>query len=103
IRILEYSGVDTVDPMDVNTAATGDSATRNSGRANTKNAVDLLVGANTVSTPTTGPGRGFTQRVVSDGAIAEDGVVTGVGSYGASATLSSAGPWVMQMLSFRVA
>ena len=38
-----------------------------------------------------------------DGDIAEDRVVTAVGSYSASAPLSSAGPWVMQMVAFRAA
>ena len=36
-----------------------------------------------------------------DGDIAEDGVVTATGSYGAGAPLSSVCGWVMQMVAFR--
>ena len=38
-----------------------------------------------------------------DGDIAEDQVVTAVGSYSASAPLISAGPWLMHMVAFRAA
>ncbi len=38
-----------------------------------------------------------------DGDIAEDRIVTAVGSYSASATLSGAGAWVMQMVAFKAA
>jgi hypothetical protein len=104
IRILEYSGIDAVSPVDVSAANKGNSATSTSGAVVTNNATDLLVGANTVWTSTTGPGSGFTQRLLTqDGDIAEDRVVTAIGSYNASAPLSSAGAWVMQMVAFRAA
>ena len=105
VRILEYSGLDPLNPVDVSAAATGNSALSSSGTVITKNAKDLLVGANIVWTGTTGPGTGLTQRMISnpDGDIAEDQVVTSVGSYSASAPLSSAGPWMMHMVAFRAA
>jgi uncharacterized protein YciI len=104
LRILEYSGIDLTSPVDVSAAATGDSATSTSGAVVTKNAVDLLVGGNDVWNTTVGPSSGLTQRLLtSDGDIAEDRVVTSVGSYSASAPLNSAGPWVMQMVAFRAA
>ena len=105
IRILEYSGIDPVSPVDVVVDATGNSATTSSGAVITKNAMDLLVAANIVGTGTTGPGSGFTQRMITypDGDIAEDRLVTAVGSYSASAVLSSAGPWMMHMVAFRAA
>jgi uncharacterized protein YciI len=104
IRILEYSGVDPVSPVDVSAAATGNSATSTSGAVITKNATDLLVGANLVWTSTAGPGSGLTQRLLTqEGDIAEDRVVTAAGSYNASASLSSAGTWVMQIVAFRAA
>ena len=55
IRVLEYSGIDPVSPVDVSAAATGNSATSSSGTVITKNANDLLVGANIVWTATSGP------------------------------------------------
>ncbi len=103
IRILEYSGIDPVSPVDVSAGATGNSATTSSGAVVTKNAMDLLVGADMVWTHTTAPGSGFTQRLLTspDGDIAEDRVVTAVGSYSAGAPLSSSGPWMMHMVAFR--
>jgi hypothetical protein len=103
LRILEYSGVDTANPVDVVVAATGNSATSSSGAVMTTNARDLLVGANMVWTGTTGPGSGFTQRLNTnpDSDIAQDRMVTAVGSYSATAPLSSVGPWMMQLVGFR--
>jgi hypothetical protein len=99
---LEYSGIDAVSPVDVTAGATGNSTTSSSGAVITKNAKDLLVGANLVWTSTTGPGSGLTQRLLTqDGDIAEDHMVTATGSYNANAPLSSAGAWVMQMVAFR--
>ncbi len=100
IRILEYRGVTT---LDVTAAATGSSSTANSGSATTTAANELIFGANTVFTGATGPGTGFTSRIITspDSDIAEDQIVTTTGSYSASAPLSSAGPWVMQMAMFK--
>src|SRR6266699_2026123 len=105
IRILEYSGADPNSPVDVTTAAAGSSTTTNSGPATTTNATDLIFGASMVATFTTGPGTGFTQRLLTspNGDIAEDRVVTTTGSYSATAPLSSAGGWIMQMVAFRAA
>ena len=99
IRVLEYSGVNPVSPLDVVVSASGNSATSNSGAVTTTNATDLLVGANTVYTSTNGAGSGFTLRLnTPNGDIAEDRVVMSAGSYSAGAPLSSAGGWVMQMV-----
>jgi hypothetical protein len=105
IRIVEYSGINSVTPLDVSVAATGSSATGNSGTVTTTNAMDLLLGANIVWTCTTGPGSGFSQRLLTNrvGDIVEDAMATAVGSYSASAPLSSAGPSIMQMAAFRAA
>src|SRR6266404_1565152 len=105
IRIAEYSGLDTVNPLDVSVGAQGNSATSNSGTVTTTNANDLLVGANLVQTLTTGPGSGYTNRVITtpDGDILEDRVVTTIGSYTATAPVSPSGQWIMQMVAFRAA
>ncbi len=102
IRILEYAGADPNNPVDVTAASSGSSATSSSGAATTANATDLIFGANLVQTQTTGPGGGFTTRLLTspDGDIAEDEMVTAVGSYSATAPLSS-GQWIMQMVAFR--
>ena len=105
IRVLEYRGVDPLNPVDVLVGATGNSTMASSGAVTTTNAMDLLVAANTVRPVTTSSGSGFASRLLTepDGDIAEDEIVTTTGSYSASATLGSAGQWVMQMVAFRAA
>src|SRR5438552_6401440 len=105
VRILEYSGLDPASPVDVTAAATGNSATSSTPAAATTNASDLLVAANTVTTWTTGPGAGWTSRVITNpnGDIAEDRIVSAAGSYGASAALAIPGAWVIQTVAFKAA
>jgi chitodextrinase len=105
IRVLEYAGLDPVNPVDVTAAAAGISSSSSSGAVTTTNANDLIFGANTVATGTVAPGAGYTQRMVTipDGDNAEDQVVTVVGSYSASAALFPSGPWVMQLVAFKAA
>jgi hypothetical protein len=69
----------------------------------TNNDTDLLVGADTVQTLTTGAGGGFRQRLLTNpnGNIAEDQNVTVAGCYTATAPLDSAGESVMQTVAFR--
>jgi len=50
IRILEYSGMDSLSPVDATASATGSSATSSTLPVVTTNAPDLLFAANTVST-----------------------------------------------------
>jgi IPT/TIG domain/Bacterial Ig domain len=99
VRILEYRGVTT---LDAKAGASGNSTAANSGAATTTSAYELIFGADTVATSTTAAGSGFTSRIITvpDGDIAEDKIVTTAGSNSATATLSSAGPWVMQMVTF---
>jgi hypothetical protein len=102
IRILEYSGADPNNPLDTKAANSGSSTSSSSGSATTTNATDLIFGANTVYTYTTGPASGFTQRLLTPyGDIAEDRMVTATGTYSATAPLGQSGPWVMQMVAFR--
>lgn len=104
IRILEYAGANTTTPVDVVTANSGNGATSSTNPVTT-NYPDLLIAANLVQTTTSGPGAGFTQRLMTlpDGDIAQDEMTTQLGSYSASAPLSSAGPWIMQMVAVRSA
>jgi hypothetical protein len=100
VRILEYRGVTT---LDAKAGAVGSSTAASSGSATTTSANELIFGANTVFTSNAAAGTGFTSRIITspDGDIAEDEVVTTAGSNSATATLSSAGPWVMQMVTFK--
>src|SRR5262249_32160614 len=105
VRVLEYAGADITNPVDVTAAASGSSTTSNSGAATTTNANDLIFGANIVQTGTTGPGTNFTTRFITqpDTDIAEDRMVTAVGSYSATAPVSPASQWIMQMVAFKAA
>jgi hypothetical protein len=100
IRILQYRGVST---LDVTAGASGNSAFASSGPATTTSPNELIFGANTIAKSTIGPGSGFTSRIITspDGDIAEDRIVTATGTYSATAPLTSSGPWVMQMVTFK--
>jgi hypothetical protein len=100
IRILEYAGASTLDKT---AGAAGNSATSNSGAATTTAANELIVGANTVATLTRSAGAGFTSRIITsrDGDIAEDQNANSAGTFSATAPLTSTGPWVMQMVTFK--
>jgi hypothetical protein len=103
VRILEYYGVDPVNPIDVTVASSGNSGSSGTGAVSTINPVDLLVGANITWSLTSGPGANFTSRLLTspDGDIVEDRVVKVAGSYSASAPLVSSAGWVMQLVAFR--
>ena len=105
IRILEYGGIDQVSPVDVTASATGSTTNCSTPPVATTAAPDLLFAANTTTTWTAGAGTGWTRRVITapDSDIAEDRIVSTAGSYGSSAPLGGAGPWVMQMVAFKQA
>jgi hypothetical protein len=105
IRVLEYSGADPSNPVDATAANSGSSSTSGSSLVTTTNATDLIFGANLVGTLTTGPGSGFSKRLLTapDGDIAEDKMVTAAGSYETTAPVNPAGSWIMQMVAFRTA
>ena len=105
IRVVEYSGLDPVNPVDVTATASGTGAATTSATVKTTNALDLIFAANTVTTSASDAGPGFTNRVItaSDGDLVADRIVTAVGSYSATAPLSVPGTWVMQVVAFRAA
>src|SRR5438093_1329705 len=57
---------------------------------------------NVVGTLTTGAGTSFTARMITnpDGDLVEDRIVAAAGSYSATAPLSPAGYWIMQLVAF---
>jgi hypothetical protein len=103
IRVLEYSGLDPVVPLHASVGASGASATSSSGALTTSVANVLLVAGNVVATTTSGPGAGFTSRMITnpDGDIAQDRIVSTAGTYSATAPLTSSGYWVMQLVAFK--
>jgi hypothetical protein len=104
LRVAEYAGIDPLQPLDVTIGASANNASSSSGSVTTRNANDLLIGANWASSVTSGAGSGYTSRVITTaGDILEDRVVTAAGSYAATAPVSPSGPWIMQMAAFRAA
>jgi len=103
VRVLEYSGLDPVSPVDVTAGASGTSATSSSGSVTTTSSYDLIFSANYVTTSTNTAGNGFVSRVITspDGDIAEDQIVTATGTYTGTAKLTSSGSWIMQTVALR--
>jgi PKD repeat protein len=104
IRIVEYSGLDKVKPVTATAAGSGVGVLAKSASAKTRNANNLLFGANTVTGGTLGAGAGYTTRIITspNGDIAQDRVVTSTGSYSATAPLDG-GSWVIQLVAFKAA
>ena len=104
VRVLEYSGLDTANPLDAGgtaqAAGTGTSA--NSGAATVASGNELLVGAGKTSGRFTAAGTGYSSRIITspDGDIAEDRIVSSGGSYNATAAVTSSN-WVMQIVAFQ--
>jgi chitodextrinase len=108
IRIAEYSGIDPSNPLAGGVGATGNSATSDSGPLAVGTANVLLVAGSIVGTSVAGPGAGYTQRAINNSFLGvshmlQDRIVTTTGSYNATASHSSAAPWVMQLAAFRAA
>jgi hypothetical protein len=101
VNVLEYSGLDTANPLDVVATASGNGTIANSGVASTTSANELIVGAGNPSSLFKAAGSGFSSRFINSfGGISEDAIVTNVGTYNATAVMTS-GAWVMQMAAFR--
>ncbi len=102
VRVLEYSGLDPANPLDVKAGAAGSGTTASSGAATTTSANDMIFGAGMTTAQFTAAGAGFVSRIITspDADIAEDRSVNTTGSYSATAPNSS-GSWVMQMVAFR--
>ena len=102
VRVLEYSGVDPANPLDVKAGAAGSGTSASSGAATTTSANDLIFGAGMTIARFTAAGAGFVSRIITspDADIAEDKTVSSTGSYSATAPNSSSN-WVMQMVAFR--
>jgi hypothetical protein len=100
IRVLEYKGVST---LDAKTGASGKTKAVSSGSATTTAANELLVAANTAAGSISKPGSSFVARIITipNGNIVEDAIVNNIGTFDATASLKFAGPWVMQMVTFK--
>jgi len=109
VRIAEYRGLSTASgfgAMDVSASKNSSGSTScDSGFATTTNQNDVLIGANLANKPTSAAGANYNSRLflTPSGDLLEDQVVTAIGSYDASATLSASGNCLTQMIAFKEA
>lgn len=103
IRIAEYSGASTTSPVDNTAASSGNSGT-SSASVVTASANDLILAGNLVQTVSTGPGSGYTQRMLTnDGDIVEDRLAASSGTYSGTSPMNPSAQWIMQLVAFKPA
>ena len=100
LRILEYSDIHAVDQV---AGASGATQTASTASLTTTAGPEVIVAAATTAGTFTGPGAGYTQRILTtpDGDIVEDMAAATAGTYAVSAQQGSAAEWVMQAVSFK--
>jgi hypothetical protein len=103
VRVLEYSGLSTSNPLDTSASASGTGANASSGNLTTSAANETIVGAGTTTGAFGGGTNGFTTRIITspDADIAVDKFVGTAGTYAATATQTGSPAWVMQGVAFR--
>ena len=103
VRIVEYSGLDTVNPLDAGGGAIGTGTGLDSGPITLTSAGDLFIGAADVGDVVTSPGNGFATAILTNfGNNVEHSFPTAAGAIDATATQGAADAWVMQGVGFRV-
>ena len=104
VRVAEYSGLDSDNPLDLATSASGDSSAVTGTAVIPTHLPDLLVASAFTQNGNMGSGPGYAQRLIdSAGEIIEDQVVSAAGSYRATAPQRAAGWFLMHTLAFRIA
>ncbi len=103
VRVVEYRGIATVNPLDQTSEANGTAATANTPAVTTTDSNELIFAAGMTKgtfQPVAAP---FVQRIITtpDGDSVEDEIVTSLGSYGVTA--QQTGGWIMQLATFRSA
>ena len=109
IRIVEYSGLDTTNPVDGAAGAAGTGTFLDSGAVLPTATGDMVFGAGTVGGFITAPGNACfgascafaTALYTSNGNNAEHAFPTVSGGWDATATQDASLPWVMQAVAFR--
>jgi hypothetical protein len=102
VRIFEYAGLDTVNPLDASHGAMGQGLTASSGPATTTAAIELVLGADTVLSHTLTPGAGYVPVVLTNfGDIGEHTITSKKGKFNPSASLDAKTNWVMQVVTFK--
>jgi hypothetical protein len=98
LYLSEYSGVDQVNPVDVQAGAAGNAGAVSSGNATTTVAGDLIFGYCVADWACTA-GSGFAARSTFNHNLTEDMLVASPGSYGATGSANNG--WTMQMVALK--
>ena len=100
VRVAEYGGLDTVNPLDTSASAAGSGATANSGNLTTSAANELIFGAGMTTGEFVAGTNGLISRIITppDGDIAGDKFAGTAGHHAATANLAvrrhgSCKPW----------
>jgi IPT/TIG domain len=102
VRIVEYNGLDTVNPLDAGGGAFGAGTAMDSGPITLTSAGDLFIGAGDVGDVITSPGNGFATAILTNyGNNVEHSFPNGAGAFDATATQGDDDAWVMQGVGFR--
>jgi chitodextrinase len=102
LRVTEYSRIRSASPFDGGVSADGTGSIASTGPLSFPASSELLFAAGMTGAVFTGPGPGYTSRVITspDGDIVEDAIAASAGSSTASAPLSG-GTWILQLAAFR--
>jgi hypothetical protein len=101
VELLEYAGLNTSNPFDAASSATGTSATATGGNLVTTNACDLLISATAQSDNVTSIGAGYNLRADTWGNFVQDRVVSSTGTYTSTSTISNSGNWETGFVAFK--
>jgi hypothetical protein len=105
VRVAEYGGLNTVNPLDTSASAAGSGATANSGNLTTSAATELIFGAGMTTGGFVSGSNGFITRTITtqDGDIAGDEPAINPGSHAVAVNLGGSAQWVMQAVAFHAA
>ena len=104
LRIFEYAGLDTSNPLDVTNGASGTGFTASSGQISTNFAQELVFATDTVQSKTLTPGAGYIPVLLTNFFdLAEHRIASQKGSFTPQAKLDASTNWVMQVVAFRAA
>ena len=102
VRIFEYAGLDTANPLDTAGASSGNGLTASSGQVTTNAARELVFASDTVLSKTLSPGSGYVPIVrTTFFDIAEHQIASQTGNFNPSAALDAPTNWVMGVATFK--